>query len=93
MQVQRSVQRCSHRVMLVAVPSVIVSVHDQVSKCRKIAGNLSLTFRICLPPSEPGLPDTKMISMSGWSRLRLVNLVDTHARPWMVINEGQYYDM
>ena len=44
---------------------VIVSVHDQVSKCRKITGNLSLTFRICLPPSEPGLPDTKWNSMSG----------------------------
>ena len=41
-----------------------------------------LTFLICLPPSDPGLPETKWNSMSGWSRLLLVNLVDTQARPW-----------
>ena len=40
-----------------------------------------LTFRICLPPSDAGLPETKWNSMSGWSRLLLVNLVDTQARP------------
>ena len=43
--------------------------------------NMILTFRICLPPSEPGLPETKWNSISGWSRLLLVNLVDTQARP------------
>ena len=55
--------------------------HFIIIYCTVLVSKLGLTFLICLPPSEPGLPDTKWNSMSGKSRLRLVNLVDTHARP------------
>ena len=51
-------------------------------KCGYYILHMILTFLICLPPSDPGLPETKWNSISGWSRLLLVNLVDTQARPW-----------